>query len=34
MIHAFRHGARHAMLCSTALFFALAFAAPAQAGGS
>ena len=34
MIHAFRHGARRAMLCSTALFVALAVSAPAQAGGS
>lgn len=34
MIHACRHGARRAMLCSTALFVALAVAAPALAGGS
>ena len=34
MIHALRHGARRAMLCSTALFVALAVSAPARAGGS
>ncbi|UNU44477.1 conjugal transfer protein TrbC [Sphingopyxis sp. YF1] len=34
MIHALRHGARRAMLCSTAIFFAVAGAAPAHAGGS
>ena len=34
MIHAIRHGARRAMLASTAVFVALAVAVPAQAGGS
>ena len=34
MIHACRHGACRAMLCSTALFVALFVAAPAHAGGS
>ncbi|MGN7929131.1 TrbC/VirB2 family protein [Sphingopyxis sp. 22461] len=34
MTHAFRHGARRAMLCSTALFVALVVSAPAHAGGS
>ncbi|WOF45822.1 TrbC/VirB2 family protein (plasmid) [Sphingopyxis indica] len=34
MIQALRHGARRAMLSSTALFVALTVAAPAHAGGS
>ncbi|AVA14688.1 TrbC/VirB2 family protein [Sphingopyxis sp. MG] len=34
MNHAPRHGARCAMLCSTALLVALAMSAPAHAGGS
>ena len=34
MIHACRHGACRAMLCSTALVVALFVAAPAHAGGS
>ena len=34
MIHAFRHGARRAMLAATASVIALTFAAPAHAGGS
>ena len=34
MTHALRHGARRAMLCSTARVVALAVTAPAHAGGS
>jgi len=34
MNHALRHGARRAMLCSTALVVALAISVPAYAGGS
>ncbi|WP_447763351.1 TrbC/VirB2 family protein [Sphingopyxis panaciterrae] len=34
MIHAFRHGARRAMLFTTALAVALAVSTPAWAGGS
>jgi len=34
MIHVLRHGARRAMLCSTALVVALALTAPSHAGGS
>jgi type IV secretion system protein VirB2 len=34
MTHAIRHGARRALLSSTALVFMLAVAAPAYAGGS
>jgi type IV secretion system protein VirB2 len=34
MIHAIRHGARRAMLATTASVVALTFAVPAHAGGS